>query len=89
MMIAASVSIKRQFARSTTELVCKPSPSRATARSFSNYPKTISSPGFYGGYTPFSDSYLSLSLLQKAIEGSKCLLCHIRFSGCSEAAVPN
>jgi len=25
----------------------------------SNYPKTLSSPGFYGGYTPFSDSYLS------------------------------
>jgi len=24
----------------------------------SNYPKTLSSPGFYGGYTPFSDSYL-------------------------------
>jgi hypothetical protein len=23
----------------------------------SNYPKTLSSPGFYGGYTPFSDSY--------------------------------
>ena len=22
-----------------------------------NYPKTLSSPGFYGGYTPFSDSY--------------------------------
>ena len=21
-----------------------------------NYPKTLSSPGFYGGYTPFSDS---------------------------------
>ena len=25
----------------------------------SNYPKTLSSPGFYGGYTPFSDSYLA------------------------------
>ncbi len=25
---------------------------------FSNYPKTLSSPEFYGGYTPFSDSYL-------------------------------
>ena len=25
--------------------------------SLSNYPKTLSSPGFYGGYTPFSDSY--------------------------------
>ena len=25
---------------------------------FSHYPKTLSSPGFYGGYTPFSDSYL-------------------------------
>ena len=24
-----------------------------------NYPKTLSSSGFYGGYTPFSDSYLS------------------------------
>ena len=24
----------------------------------SNYPKTLSSLGFYGGYTPFSDSYL-------------------------------
>ena len=24
----------------------------------SNYPKTLSSAGFYGGYTPFSDSYL-------------------------------
>ena len=24
----------------------------------SNYPKTLSSPGFYEGYTPFSDSYL-------------------------------
>ena len=24
----------------------------------SNYPKTLSSPGFYAGYTPFSDSYL-------------------------------
>ena len=24
-----------------------------------NYPKTLSSPGFYGGYTPFSDSYLA------------------------------
>ena len=24
----------------------------------SNYPKTLSSPGLYGGYTPFSDSYL-------------------------------
>ena len=23
----------------------------------SNYPKTLSSPGFYGGYTRFSDSY--------------------------------
>ena len=23
----------------------------------SNYPKTLSSPGFYGCYTPFSDSY--------------------------------
>ncbi len=23
----------------------------------SNYPKTLSSPGFYGSYTPFSDSY--------------------------------
>ena len=23
-----------------------------------NYPKTLSSPAFYGGYTPFSDSYL-------------------------------
>jgi hypothetical protein len=23
----------------------------------SNYPKTLSSTGFYGGYTPFSDSY--------------------------------
>ena len=23
----------------------------------SSYPKTLSSPGFYGGYTPFSDSY--------------------------------
>jgi len=27
-----------------------------------NYPKTLSSPGFYGGYTPFSDSYLSGSI---------------------------
>ena len=27
------------------------------SRSVSNYPKTLSSPGFYGGYTPFSDSY--------------------------------
>ena len=26
-------------------------------RRVSNYPKTLSSPGFYGGYTPFSDSY--------------------------------
>ncbi len=25
----------------------------------SNYPKTLSSPGFYGGYTPFSDNYLA------------------------------
>ena len=28
----------------------------------SNYPKTLSSPGFYGGYTPFSDSYLGRSI---------------------------
>ena len=28
----------------------------------SNYPKTLSSPGFYGGYTPFSDSYLAEAL---------------------------
>ena len=28
-----------------------------TNRGLSNYPKTLSSPGFYGGYTPFSDSY--------------------------------
>ena len=27
-------------------------------RALSNYPKTLSSPGFYGVYTPFSDSYL-------------------------------
>jgi len=27
-----------------------------------SYPKTLSSPGFYGGYTPFSDSYLSGSI---------------------------
>jgi hypothetical protein len=32
--------------------------SRPTAARLSNYPKTLSSPGFYGGYTPFSDSYL-------------------------------
>jgi len=30
-----------------------------SARGLSNYPKTLSSPGFYGGYTPFSDSYLA------------------------------
>src|SRR5208337_2416938 len=29
----------------------------------SNYPKTFSSPGFYGGYTSFSDSYLALATL--------------------------
>jgi hypothetical protein len=27
-------------------------------QALSNYPKTLSSPGFYGVYTPFSDSYL-------------------------------
>ena len=30
------------------------------ANRLSNYPKTLSSPGFYGGYTPFSDSYLAI-----------------------------
>jgi len=29
----------------------------AKRNALSNYPKTLSSPGFYGGYTPFSDSY--------------------------------
>jgi hypothetical protein len=32
----------------------------------SNYPKTLSSPGFYGGYTPFSDSYLEINPLRVA-----------------------
>src|SRR5271166_2606270 len=31
--------------------------SRLEGCALSNYPKTLSSPGFYGGYTPFSDSY--------------------------------
>jgi putative DNA methylase len=31
----------------------------------SNYPKMLSSPGFYGGYTPFSDSYLSTRCCSK------------------------
>jgi hypothetical protein len=30
---------------------------RGPAARLINYPKTLSSPGFYGGYTPFSDSY--------------------------------
>jgi hypothetical protein len=30
----------------------------------SNYPRTLSSPGFYGGYTPFSDSYLGSIAIQ-------------------------
>ena len=34
----------------------KPDPRTGQARE-GNYPKTLSSPGFYGGYTPFSDSY--------------------------------
>ena len=33
-------------------------PELDTGNGFSNYPKTLSSPAFYGGYTPFSDSYL-------------------------------
>ena len=32
-------------------------PRKSSRRRLSNYPKTLSSPGFYGGYTPFSDSY--------------------------------
>ncbi len=35
----------------------------------SNYPKTLSSPGFYGGYTPFSDSYLALVFVRLLREG--------------------
>ena len=39
----------------------------------SNYPKTLSSPGFYGGYTPFSDSYLA--------EGMRGMLEVVKFAG--------
>ena len=48
-------------------------------QSVSNYPKTLSSAGFYGGYTPFSDSYLGSAVLSTAMDERGLDPCEVAF----------